>query len=157
MATSSAWTGFGETSTPGASSPKTSSTPAFVENDVLGIFRDNLEVCGWEKRVSILVGESTRMAGLVKERSLDALFFDGDHRYSSVKADLQAWLPRVKPGGLVFGHDYEVRLEVCDPERVAAMCEEDFVDGRHYGVIRAVSEAFPDVLQRGRIWYTRMK
>jgi predicted O-methyltransferase YrrM len=34
------------------------------------------------------------------------LFIDGDHRYDAVKADTEAWLPHVAPGGWVCFHDY---------------------------------------------------
>ena len=67
---------------------------------------------------------------------IDMLWVDGDHLYESVKADLDAWLPLVKPGGLVCGHDY----------------------GRDY-LQRAVHEHFaPEVVgcDAGSIWYARM-
>jgi len=37
----------------------------------------------------------------------DFLVIDGDHSYEGVKRDLDAWLKHVKPGGLVFLHDYD--------------------------------------------------
>ncbi len=37
---------------------------------------------------------------------LDLVFIDTPHDYDSVIADLKAWLPKVKPGGIIAGHDY---------------------------------------------------
>jgi len=37
---------------------------------------------------------------------VDLLFVNGLHDAKSVQLDLQRWAPRVKPGGLIIGHDY---------------------------------------------------
>jgi predicted O-methyltransferase YrrM len=37
---------------------------------------------------------------------IDYLYVDADHSYKAVLADLQAWAPHVKPGGLILGDDY---------------------------------------------------
>lgn len=37
---------------------------------------------------------------------LDFVFLDADHNYDGVTADLQAWWPLVKPGGIIAGHDW---------------------------------------------------
>lgn len=39
-------------------------------------------------------------------QELDFVFIDADHTYSAVKADIQAWAPKIKGGGLLCGHDY---------------------------------------------------
>jgi hypothetical protein len=51
-------------------------------------------------------GESISIANEYNDKSLDFVFIDGDHRYECVKADIEAWLPKVKPGGILAGHDY---------------------------------------------------
>lgn len=38
--------------------------------------------------------------------SLDFAFIDGNHRYEAVKFDIENWSPKVKPGGIICGHDY---------------------------------------------------
>ena len=38
--------------------------------------------------------------------SLAFVFIDADHSYAAVCADISAWLPKVKPGGVLAGHDY---------------------------------------------------
>jgi predicted O-methyltransferase YrrM len=41
-----------------------------------------------------------------KENSLDFVFIDGSHKYEDVVADIKAWLPKIKKGGFLAGHDY---------------------------------------------------
>lgn len=41
------------------------------------------------------------------DRSLDFVFLDAAHDYDSVKADIKAWRPKIKPGGYIGGHDYQ--------------------------------------------------
>lgn len=42
--------------------------------------------------------------------TIDYLYVDADHSYEGVCADLLAWVPHVKPGGLILGDDYGHRL-----------------------------------------------
>lgn len=40
------------------------------------------------------------------DNSLDFVFVDGDHEYAACKEDIIAWLPKMKHGGILAGHDY---------------------------------------------------
>ena len=40
------------------------------------------------------------------DQPIDLLFVDGDHSYEAVRMDLEAWLPKMKDGGIVVFHDF---------------------------------------------------
>ncbi|CAE7208128.1 unnamed protein product [Symbiodinium pilosum] len=41
-----------------------------------------------------------------QDGSLDLVYIDADHKWWSVLQDLSAWWPKVRPGGLMMGHDF---------------------------------------------------
>lgn len=38
--------------------------------------------------------------------SFDVIYIDGDHSYNSVIRDLKLYMPKLKKGGIICGHDY---------------------------------------------------
>ena len=40
------------------------------------------------------------------DESIDIVFIDANHEYEGVKEDIEHWLPKVKHGGIISGHDY---------------------------------------------------
>ena len=42
-----------------------------------------------------------------EDESLDFVFIDAAHEYEDVKADILAWLPKIKKTGILAGHDYD--------------------------------------------------
>ena len=58
--------------------------------------------------VSIIKKTSMSAAQNVLDESLDFVFIDADHRYEAVKKDIGEWSKKVKPSGIVAGHDYYV-------------------------------------------------
>jgi predicted O-methyltransferase YrrM len=64
---------------------------------------------------------------------VDLAFIDGDHSYEHVKADINAWLPKIRKGGVLSGHDY---IFSCP------------------GVVNAVTEAFEGKAKilPGKVW-----
>lgn len=51
---------------------------------------------------------SKKAAALVPDGSLCFAYLDGNHSKSYVLADLEAWVPKVRSGGIVAGHDFEL-------------------------------------------------
>lgn len=41
------------------------------------------------------------------DASQDLIFIDAAHDYDSVVHDIQTWLPKVRSGGILAGHDYQ--------------------------------------------------
>ena len=128
-------------------------TSSYQTHNILEIFLSNIKEAGYEDYVTVLVGTSHDVSCIVAQNSVDLIFIDADHRYSHVKSDIQEWFPKLKPGGVICGHDFDRHLKDCDYNRVLEKCEEDFVDGCHYGVTRAVCEEFSYLQWEGRIWY----
>ena len=93
-----------------------------------------------DRRV-LVRGESSVTASAIPDGTLDFAFIDGDHTFDGVTLDIKSWWPKVRPGGLLAGHDYgsrKNRLQI-------------------WGVDRAVHELVERenlVLQvsRGRVW-----
>jgi len=49
---------------------------------------------------------SLEAARMFADASLDFVFIDAAHDFENVRADIQAWRPKVKSGGVLAGHDY---------------------------------------------------
>ncbi len=56
--------------------------------------------------LDLLEMDSVQAAQQIEDGSLDLVFIDADHAYESVMADIIAWLHKVRPGGVICGHDY---------------------------------------------------
>jgi len=65
-------------------------------------------------------GISWKIANKYQDNYFDFVYIDANHKYKSIKKDLDAWFPKVKKGGVLAGHDYTAR--------------------RGYGVIQAVTK-----------------
>lgn len=96
-------------------------------------FVDRLHREGLESHVKVLRMESAKAAVHFEDKTVDFAFIDANHTYEHVKADIQAWLPKIKVGGMLSGHDY----------------------GEPCGVKQAVDELLGErVSLMGTCWYT---
>jgi predicted O-methyltransferase YrrM len=80
---------------------------------------------------------SSNAVKLFEDNYFDLIYIDADHNYDEIKTDITIWKPKIKKGGLLAGHDYQVR---CD------------------GVIRAVNELLekPDKIYEDSSWIKRL-
>jgi hypothetical protein len=60
----------------------------------------------FKDKITILRGITWRMDQHVNDETLDLVYLDACHTYEAVKQDLEAWYPKVKPGGVIAGHDF---------------------------------------------------
>lgn len=98
-----------------------------------------LETAAPNVAIKLLRSDSTDAARQLAAEGvrLDSLWIDGGHTREQVTADISAWLPLVRPGGLICGHDYWAR---------------------DAGVMDAVNDLLPDfqVVSTTRIWYAQL-
>jgi len=77
---------------------------AVIEGKLFETFTSNMKPAeGLYKPVRM---PSVQAATLYEDNSLDFVFIDAAHDYENVKADIIAWLPKVKVGGILGGHDF---------------------------------------------------
>ena len=51
---------------------------------------------------------SVEAAKLYPDEYFDFVYLDGDHTYNGVMSDLEAWKNKVRKGGYLSGHDYDM-------------------------------------------------
>lgn len=61
---------------------------------------------GWK----FIVKDSTAAAADFKDGDVGLLFIDTLHTYEKTKEELEAWLPKMEPNGIMCGHDYLLHL-----------------------------------------------
>jgi predicted TIM-barrel fold metal-dependent hydrolase len=79
-------------------------------------------------------GFSHEIAALYPDRFFDYVWIDAAHDYENVKRDIESWYPKLKSGGVLFGHDYP---EPTDPnggfEELTKAVNETVRDDRRFG------------------------
>lgn len=88
-------------------------------------FTKNMEPFSGHFR-TLFGGDSFDRAKDFEDKSIDFCFIDANHTYEFISRDIAAYLPKMKPGGVIAGHDYNL----CHP-----------------GVMQAVQEAFVEAVQ----------
>ena len=58
-----------------------------------------------------------------EDNSLDFCYIDGNHAYDYIKKDIELYYPKVKPGGILGGHDFST-CHPGVPKAVIEFCEE---------------------------------
>lgn len=69
-------------------------------------FRTVMNLCGLDDVVRLVELDAVRAAATYADGSLDFVYLDGDHTYRGTRDAIRAFLPKMKPGGELAGHDY---------------------------------------------------
>jgi hypothetical protein len=94
--------------------------------DLFAEFSENVKECGVAEYIRPVRSDSAEAAGAYLDGSLDFVFIDADHSYEGVRRDLAAWWPKVKPTGVLAGHDYD--------EKGVRKAVDEFVEAHHLKV-----------------------
>lgn len=120
--------------------------------DVFGTFLRN--TAEYRNKLSILQMNSDSASAMIADESLDFVFIDADHSYRQTQLDIKNFLPKVRKGGILAGHDCEGRIAQFSPEILVGSEHLDTLSLPEYkfsvihpGCIRAVSEKFGDKVQ----------
>lgn len=120
-----------------------------AQHDVFGTFQMNVARAQSPVSVQALLSTSIEAASIIADGILDLVFIDADHSYQSVAADIAAWRSKIRPGGVLCGHDCETRVTPGNRETFEANRDADAIPGDgtrflaiHPGCILAVHEAF---------------
>lgn len=107
--------------------------PDVVNNTLYQLFLNNIEPV--KTIINPIKMTSVEASKLYQDNTLDFVFIDANHDYEYVKEDILHWLPKVKQGGILAGHD------------------RDFD-----GVSKALSEIFPNLYQNvsRTSWYVQL-
>ena len=88
------------------------------------------------KGARLIMADSVEAASQIKDKSLDFVFIDGDHSYEGVRRDIRAWMPKVKPGGWLMGHDYGNKPDGGVKRAVDALKKKVVLDADHVWMVK---------------------
>ena len=72
-----------------------------------GLLHKNIIDCGYGDRISLIVADSVTASTFFPDRSIDWVHLDARHDREHMKADIAAWLPKLKADGWLSGDDYD--------------------------------------------------
>lgn len=104
--------------------PTLSETSDDIRNDY------HLNIRPFKDKIITIERPSLEAVNSFPDGSIAFVYIDAAHDYNNVKADILAWMPKVKKGGILAGHDYN-----------------------HPPVRKAVDEVLGEVIQHeGNVW-----
>lgn len=75
----------------------------YANGELYNTFLDNISSI---KNITPIRSLSKDAVKIFDDHSIDILFVDGDHSYDAVLNDISLYLPKIKNGGIISGHDY---------------------------------------------------
>jgi SAM-dependent methyltransferase len=120
--------------------------PALSESrtrDIFSIFKTNLKLLGHSDTVRVIRKRSLEAADDFSDNSLDLVFIDADHSYNAVIADIRKWWDKLKPGGILCGHDFTFKEGVCRAVTVLFHNSFELVGGSVWKAVKKTQSLSP--------------
>ena len=96
----------------------------------------------WQPVLTVLRMYTSEAAAAIPDGSLDVVYVDARHDYCGVKEDLELYYPKLKPNGILAGHDYMNASEVLQHTQQTqdwSLCQSGEVNA---GAVRGAVDAF---------------
>lgn len=108
--------------------------------EILTVYKADID----SGKIEVIVDYGANFLAGMRDRWFDFLYLDGSHEYEQTKKDLLQAMPKMKPGGVLLGDDF-------DPDPAS----------NQHGVFRAVNEFIAErgltmVLNSSRQWGARV-
>ena len=81
--------------------PHPGGVKAIFHENMATVTKDIKGVC-----VDVLTADSLAAAKAFADYTFDLIYLDADHDRDAVRDNLAAWFPKLRPGGIICGHDY---------------------------------------------------
>jgi hypothetical protein len=72
-----------------------------------GALHKNILDCGYADTIALIVTDSLTASCFFPDGWFDWIHLDARHDYVGLTTDVQAWLPKIRPGGWLSGDDYD--------------------------------------------------
>jgi hypothetical protein len=82
-----------------------------VECKLEDTFNDLLDYSKLNPGIVLMKGDSSSNLNTFSDNVFDMIYIDGDHSYEGCKRDLEAAYKKIKNGGWIMGHDYEMNMK----------------------------------------------
>jgi glycosyltransferase domain-containing protein len=137
--------------------PWENETVPINHDDIYEIFKNNMKTLGLEETIRIIKKSSREGHKEIENESMDLVFLDGLHMYGYISHDIKDYYPKLRKGGILCGHDCNLRFEGQPPE-VQKEVEENIhtncvsiksLNGKkvHCGVTKAIFDYFGNKYQ----------
>lgn len=94
----------------------------------------------WSNKTVFLRMLTTEAAPLFADESIDFVYADARHDYCGLKQDLQLYWPKLRPGGILAGHDFLTQAQVSKYIKSDwSLCANGEM---HQGAVKAAVEEF---------------
>jgi len=77
-----------------------------IDTNIDSFYNDKIKEVYKSKLIAIN-GSSHDVHHKIEDASCDLIFIDADHSYPAVKQDIINYRPKLKPGGILSGHDID--------------------------------------------------